>query len=38
MSMITGPANYTSRYLWRVGGPMSMVYLAIIVVVINLLY
>jgi di/tricarboxylate transporter len=38
MSMITGPANYTSRDLWRVGGPMSMVYLAIIVVVINLLY
>jgi di/tricarboxylate transporter len=38
MSMITGPANYTSRDLWRVGGPMSLVYLAIIVVVINLLY
>jgi di/tricarboxylate transporter len=38
MSMITGPANYTSRDLWRIGGPMSLVYLAIIVVVINLLY
>jgi di/tricarboxylate transporter len=38
MSMITGPANYTSRDLWRVGGPMSLVYLGIIVIVINLLY
>ena len=38
MSMITGPANYTSRDLWRVGGPMSLVYLAVIVIVINLLY
>ena len=36
--MITGPANYTSRDLWRVGGPMSLVYLAVIVIVINLLY
>jgi di/tricarboxylate transporter len=38
MSMISGPANYTGRDLWRVGGPMSLVYLAIIVIVINLLY
>ena len=38
MSMITGPANYTGRDLWRVGGPMSLVYLGIIVIVINLLY
>ena len=38
MSMITGPANYTGRDLWRVGGPLSLVYLAVIVVVINLLY
>ena len=38
MSMVTGPANYTSRDLWRVGGPMSLVYLVIIVIVINLLY
>jgi len=38
MSMITGPANYTGRDLWRVGGPMSLAYLAIIVIVINLLY
>ena len=38
MSMITGPANYTGRDLWRVGGPLSLAYLVIIVVVINLMY
>ena len=38
MSMVTGPANYSSRDLWRVGGPLSLVYLGVIVVVINLLY
>ncbi|HWS76754.1 MAG TPA: SLC13 family permease, partial [Thermomonas sp.] len=37
MSMITGPANYSGRDLWRVGGPLSLVYLVIIVIVINLL-
>ena len=36
--MITGPASYTGRDLWRVGGPLSLVYLVIIVIVINLLY
>ncbi|RZA21071.1 MAG: SLC13 family permease [Lysobacteraceae bacterium] len=38
MSMITGPANYTGRDMWRVGGPLSLVYLAVIVLMINLLY
>ena len=38
MSMVVAPANYTSRDLWRIGGPLSLVYLAIIVLVINLLY
>ena len=38
MSMITGPANYTARDLWRVGGPMSLLYLLVILGVINLLY
>ena len=38
MSMVTGPANYTGRDLWRVGGPLSLVYLVVIVVAINLLY
>ena len=38
MSMVTGPANYTGRDMWRVGGPLSLVYLVVIVVAINLLY
>lgn len=38
MSMVTGPANYTGRDLWRVGGPLSLVYLVVIVIAINLLY
>ena len=38
MSMVTGPANYTGRDLWRLGGPLSLVYLVVIVIAINLLY
>ncbi len=38
MSMITGPANYGARDLWRVGGPMSLIYLLVILAMINLLY
>ncbi|MES2858167.1 MAG: SLC13 family permease [Pseudomonadota bacterium] len=38
MSMVTGPANYASSDLWRVGGPLSLVYLVVIVGMINLLY
>ena len=38
MSMITGPANYSGRDLWRVGGPLSLLYLAVILVVINLMF
>jgi di/tricarboxylate transporter len=38
MSMITGPANYGARDLWRVGGPLSLAYLAVIVLAVNLLY
>jgi di/tricarboxylate transporter len=38
MSMITGPANYGARDLWRVGGPLSRAYLAVIVLAVNLLY
>lgn len=38
MSMITGPANYSARDLWRVGGPLSLLYLLVIVAAINLLY
>ncbi len=38
MSMVTGPASYTGRDLWRAGAPLSVVYLLLIVGMINLLY
>jgi len=38
MSMVTGPASYSGLDLWRVGGPLSLVYLVVIVLMINLLY
>ncbi|MEJ7745729.1 MAG: SLC13 family permease [Luteimonas sp.] len=38
MSMITGPGNYTSADLWRVGGPLSLVYTVIVVVAVNLMF
>ena len=38
ISMITGPAGYTSRELWRIGGPLSLVYTLIAVLMVNLLF
>lgn len=38
ISMITGPAGYTTKEMWRVGGPLSLVYTVITVVMVNLLY
>lgn len=38
ISMVTGPANYTSRHLWRIGGPMSLIYTITVVGVVNLMY
>ena len=38
ISMVTGPANYTSRQLWRIGGPMSLIYTITVVGVVNLMY
>ena len=38
MSMITGPANYSARDLWRVGGPLSLIYTVIAVTVVNLMF
>ncbi len=38
ISMITGPANYTSRQLWRVGGPLSLIYTMVVVVTINVMF
>ena len=38
MSMITGPADYRSGELWRVAGPLSLAYLVVIVIAVNLLF
>ena len=38
MSMITGPANYSARDLWRVGGPLALVYTVVAVGVVNLMF
>ncbi|UEX17468.1 SLC13 family permease [Stenotrophomonas sp. SI-NJAU-1] len=38
ISMITGPANYTPREMWRVGGPLSLIYTCVVVVMINLMF
>ena len=38
ISMIVGPANYTSRQLWRVGGPLSLIYTLVVVLTVNALF
>ncbi len=38
IAMIAGPADYSARELWRVGGPLSLVYTAVVVVMVNVLF
>jgi len=38
MSMITGPAGYKPADLWKVSGPLSLLYLAIVVIAVNLMF
>jgi di/tricarboxylate transporter len=38
ISMITGPASYTSRQLWRVGGPLSLTYTLVVVIAVNIMF
>ena len=38
ISMITGPAGYSGKELWKIGGPLSLVYTVVIVAMVNLLY
>ncbi len=38
ISMITGPAGYTARDMWRAGAPLTLAYTVIIVAMIHLLY
>ncbi|TZF90117.1 SLC13 family permease [Cognatilysobacter lacus] len=38
ISMITGPGGYTSRDLWRIGGPLALVYALVTVAIVNLMF
>jgi di/tricarboxylate transporter len=38
ISMVTGPAGYTGKELWQVGGPLSLIYTVVAVVMVNLMY
>ena len=38
ISMITGPAGYSAKEMWKVGGPLSLIYTSIVVLVVNLMY
>lgn len=38
VSMITGPAGYTSADMWRAGAPLTLIYTVIIVVMINIMF
>jgi di/tricarboxylate transporter len=38
MSMIAGPGGYRPRELWKIGLPLSLVFTAIVVLMVNLLF
>ncbi|KQY55077.1 SLC13 family permease [Lysobacter sp. Root494] len=38
ISMISGPAGYTGKDLWRIGAPLSLLYTGVIVVMVELLF
>ncbi|HEU0305586.1 MAG TPA: SLC13 family permease [Lysobacter sp.] len=38
ISMISGPAGYTGKELWRIGAPLSLLYTAVIVAMVELLF
>lgn len=38
ISMVIGPGNYSPRDLWRIGLPLSLLYTAVIVLMVNLLW
>ena len=37
LPIVTGPAGYTVKDLWRIGGPLSLLYLLVVLVMANLL-
>ena len=38
MSMIAGPAGYRPRDLWRTGAPLTLLYLVITLIMVNLMF
>jgi di/tricarboxylate transporter len=38
LAMVTGPAGYRTRDLWRTGAPLTVLYLAVVVAVVNLVF
>lgn len=38
ISMITGPAGYNGKEMWRVGGPLAVVYIVITVIAVNVMF
>lgn len=38
ISMVMGPGNYGARYLWRTGLPLTLIYTAVIVLMVNLIW
>lgn len=38
IAMITGPAGYSAKELWRVGAPISLMYTGIVVLIVNLMF
>ncbi|QDW66302.1 SLC13 family permease [Luteimonas granuli] len=38
VSMVVGPADYSARDLWRVGAPLSVAYLLVVVALVNLIF
>jgi di/tricarboxylate transporter len=36
--MITGPGGYNSKNLWRIGSPLVLAYLTVMLVAVNLLF
>jgi len=38
MSMITGPAGYQPRDLWRLGAPLSLLYTVVVIIAVNIMF
>jgi di/tricarboxylate transporter len=38
ISMITGPGDYNAKNLWRIGSPLVVAYLVVMLVAVNLMF